>query len=433
MTRQGHRGGRGRALILFVLALAACEGALTVSATSVPNDGGVTGGTWPTTTSTTSSGTGGDLCDGWCIDPDTSVEPCADLVLEAEPKVAPADVVMVIDNSISMVPHLAAFEQNVNIYLAQALAVAEVDFRVILVTDHGAGAQQVCVGPPLGTGNCSGAPGEVANQFYHYDVAVSDHDSACVMLDTLYGPAGGGEADQHGMYPTGWSAALRTEAVKVLVELSDDGVSCTWNGTTMNDQDQVNLGQAVALSFDQLLLQHAPGHFGTSSERNYVFHGIVGMPTKQLPATPYEATEPVIGGTCSTAAAPGTGYQWLALGTKGLRFPICQAAGPSYDLVLARLVEEIVDSTSLPCVIEIPKPPPGEVIDWDMLTLLFTPPGSSTEELTQVASLAVCGTDDDKFAIEDELMKLCPETCARLKANPGYTLDVNIPCEWELP
>ncbi|MBW2455176.1 MAG: hypothetical protein JRI68_11730 [Deltaproteobacteria bacterium] len=430
MATRAILGGSGGMLLIAALLLAACEGVTTVSATAVPNDAGATGGGWPTTSTSTSSGDGGHLqFDACCGGYGSGGYPCMDIVVDAEPHMVPADVVMVIDNSSSMVPHLDAFEQNVNVYFAQAIAVSDVDWRIILVTDHGAGAQQVCVGSPLGTGNCSGAPGEVANQFYHYDVPIADHDAACVLLDTLLGPSGGGQADQHGMYPNGWGGVLREEAVKILVVLSDDGTACSWNGNQLDDQDQVSAGQAVALSFDQLLLQQAPSHFGTSADRNYVFHAVVGMPTKQTPAEPYEAFEPVIGGTCPTAAAPGTGHQWGAVGTEGLRFPICQAAGPTYDLVFGRLAEEIVENATLPCHIRIPEPPPGETLDWNILTLLFSLGGSSpSEEFTQVPSLAACGTDDDKFYIEDGLMKLCPEACNRLKAFPGSTLSVKIPC-----
>jgi len=83
----------------------------------------------------------------------------------------------------------------------------------------------------------------------------------------------------------------------------------------------------------------------------------------------------------------------------------------------------------VPCEIEIPEPPPGETYDYDLVSLLWTPGGGPTDEFTQVNSLAECGTDDDKFYIEDMTIKLCPAACDRIEADLDGTLEVKIPCE----
>jgi len=352
---------------------------------------------------------------------------CADVVVEGNPTTKPSDIIFVIDNSCSMNEEINSVEQNINVNFAQIMGTSAVDYRIIMVTDHGTGTYDVCIGPPLGTGNCGAAPDEVANQFYHYDINVQSHDSLCIIPDTLYGTNGGGEADEWATYPNGWVDFMRTEAVKVFVEITDDGISCNWGGTNFNDSDQIAPGQTVAVDWDQMILGESPVHFGTQANRNYMFYSIVGLPPKSNPLEPYTEFEPVVTGTCQGGVGPGTGYQWLSKGTHGLRFPVCSYQ--SYDSVFQDIAAGVIVGTQVPCEIEIPEPPPGKEYNYDMVTLLWTPGGGSTEEFSQVPSLAACGTDDDKFYIEDNLIKLCPAACDKIEADMDGTLQVKIPCD----
>ena len=393
-------------------------GAGTSSTSGTAGDGGTT------STSGTAGGGGINFDAG---NPDSGQDACADVVVEGNPTTKPSDIIFVIDNSCSMGQEINSVEQNINVNFAQIMGTSAVDYRIIMVTDHGSANLDVCIGPPLGTGNCSGAPAEVPNQFYHYDVNVQSHDSLCIIPDTLYGPNGGGEADEHGQYPNGWVGFMRTEAIKVFVEITDDGIYCTWNGTQWNDQDQIQPGQDVAVSWDQTILGESPVHFGTQADRNYMFYSIVGLAPKSNPLEPYTEFEPVISGSCSTAPAPGTGYQWLSKGTHGLRFPVCSYQ--SYDAVFQDIAAGVIVGTQVPCEIGIPEPPPGQEYNLLMVTLLWTPGGGPTDEFIQVSSLAACGTDDDKFYIEDNLIKLCPAACDRIEADMDGTLQVKIPCD----
>ena len=357
----------------------------------------------------------------------TEQDACADVVVEGNPTIKPADIIFVIDNSCSMNEEINSVEQNINVNFAQIIGASAVDYQIVMVTNHGTGSYDVCIGPPLGPGNCSGAPGNVPNLFYHYDVDVQSHDSLCIIPDTFYGPNGGGEADQHGEYPNGWSTVLRTEAIKVFVEITDDGIVCNWGGNSWNDSDQIQAGQTVAVSWDQTLLGHSPAHFGTQADRNYMFYSIVGLIPKSNPLEAYNEFEPVVTGVCSTAPSPGTGYQWLSKGTHALRYPVCEGAG--YDVVFQDIAAGVIEGTQVPCEIEIPEPPAGKEYNLEMVTLLWTPGGASTEEFEQVASLAACGTDDDKFYIEDNLIKLCPAACDKIEADVDGKLEVKIPCD----
>ncbi|MBW2458936.1 MAG: hypothetical protein JRI68_30840 [Deltaproteobacteria bacterium] len=369
--------------------------------TSTSTGSGVGGGGG---SSTSTSGDGGMNFDAG-DDDGGEQDACAAVVVEGNPTIKPADIIFVIDNSCSMGQEINGVEQNINVNFAQIMGVSQVDYRIIMVTDHGSGSLNVCIGA----------------------LNVQSWDSACKTFNTFYGSAGGGEADQHGLYPNGWSALLRTEAIKVFVEITDDRLSCTWQGHAMQDNSTIPDGQNAAVEFDSTLLGLSPGHFGTASNRNYMFYSIVGLIPKSNPLEAYSEFDPVVTGTCSTAPSPGTGYQWLSKGTHALRFPVCEGTG--YDVVFQDIAAGVVEGTQVPCEIEIPEPPPGETYDWDLVSLLWTPGGGSTQEFTQVTSLAACGTDDDKFYIEDNLLKLCPAACDKIEADLDGTLEVKIPCE----
>ncbi|MBW2454339.1 MAG: hypothetical protein JRI68_07505 [Deltaproteobacteria bacterium] len=421
------------ALALVAASVPACGDDVVVFGTPTGGAGGSTSSTTSSTgtggtTSTSSSGTGGVGLTGGTGG--TGGWGCEDFLFDAVPTQRPADIVYVVDNSCSMNEEINSIEQNINVNFAQIIQQANIDYRVVMVTDHGVGMLDVCIGPPLGTGNCAGPPGEVTNQFYHYDVNVQSHDSLCIVLDTLHGSNGGGEADQHGMYPAGWNAALRPEALKIFVEITDDGIACTHDGNNLNDQDQIAAGQTVANTFDPLLLQAAPGQFGTQADRKYRWHAVVGLPHKTNPLEAYAPAEPVVLGTCAGGVAPGTGYQWLAKGTDALRFPVCQDQNATFDSLFQDLAADIIGSAMLWCELEVPEDPNGP-LDLEKLTVLYTPDGGQTEQWDQVASLAACGTDDDKFHIQDNLIKLCPNTCAKVDGGPQGELLLLIPCLWD--
>ena len=357
---------------------------------------------------------------------------CVNIELEATSVIAPSDIIIAIDNSGSMSDEIAAVEANIDVNFAQILAASQVDYQVIMVTDHGPNSLNVCIGPPLaGTTDCSGPPVEVPNQFYHYDVNVQSHDSLCKILNTLMGPQGGGEADQNGFHPGGWISLLRQNAVKTFIEITDDGIVCNWNGNSFNDQDQIQPGQDVAVAWDAALLGAAPFQFGTVADRNYLFYSIVGLPEKSPdPLQPYAATEPVVTGVCtaSTAYAPGTGYQWLSRGTGGLRFPVCQYQ--SYDNVFQDIANGVVSGSLLPCDIQLPEDLPD--LDYQSLVVNYTPGGGGMpEKWTQVASQAACGVSDNTFYVDTvaNTLHLCPNASAKVENDTGEAnLDVTAEC-----
>jgi hypothetical protein len=365
----------------------------------------------------------------------------------------PSDIIFVIDNSGSMSDEIAQVEANITNNFASIIGASGIDYQVIMVTNHGTGSYDVCItGTLSGATDCSMPPGDTAT-FHHYDLDVQSLDSMCLILDTFYGSNNGGEADQYGLHPEGWSKWLRPEAVKVFVEITDDGISCSWNNqgfnVTFNDSDSVPGGQTTATLFDNTLLSLSPLHFGTTLERKYMFYSIVGMIAKAAaPDAPYESFEPVQTANCScpnspmppagcpisqstTAYSPGTGYQWLSRGTDALRFPVCNTA--SYDAVFQDIAAGVINATSVPCEFDLPPPSNGQTPDLMSLQVLYTHGDmTTTEEFNRVASEAACGVLDNAFWLDEstdpDRVHLCPNACDKVEDDELAALTVRYEC-----
>ena len=110
--------------------------------------------------------------------------------------------------------------------------------------------EDVCIEAPLSgipQGGCEPPPAMPVNgeRFFHYSVSIGSHDSWCRLLRTY----NGGLADGYGFAPNGWREWLRPDAFKVFLELTDDGVNCSYDGKTYNDSNSINGGVTAATNF----------------------------------------------------------------------------------------------------------------------------------------------------------------------------------------
>ena len=129
---------------------------------------------------------------------------------------------------------------------------------------------------------------------------------------------------------------------------------------------------------------------------------------------------------CPTAVAAGTAYQALSMTTGGLRFPLCDTT--SYDAVFQAIADGVVSGATIACEFPIPDPPPGETIDLATVVVEYTPGGGgAAQHFHQVASAAVC--EPDGFYIEGPTIKLCPDTCSVVQADPEAKLGILFGCE----
>ena len=144
---------------------------------------------------------------------------CAQTEAEATLVSAPVDVIVVIDNSGSMGQEIVGVQDNINQNFATILDNAGLDYRVIMLSEHGEaiGPESVCIEAPLSgipVGGCTPAPAQPVDnppKFFHHSVPISSHNSWCQVLAYF------SQADEFGNHPNGYQDLLRPEAVKFFV------------------------------------------------------------------------------------------------------------------------------------------------------------------------------------------------------------------------
>ena len=238
---------------------------------------------------------------------------CGVQAFEAMLEILPVDIVIVIDNSGSMGNEIVGVQDNININFASIIEKSGLDYRVIMVSEHGkSSAESICVEAPLSgipLGGCAKPPPQPVNnpgKFYQYSVPITSHNAWCRLTDTF----DGGVKDQFDLGPNGWQEWLREDSLKTFIAISDDGTKCG----AYDDGNKVNNGIAAAEKFDADLQALSPLHFGDSpATRNYNFYSIVGMAYNNPKTEPYTVKDPIITGECPTAADPGVSHCVFAL------------------------------------------------------------------------------------------------------------------------
>jgi hypothetical protein len=243
-------------------------------------------------------------------------------------------VIIAVDNSGSMMEEMAGIEQAINVELAAALA--DIDYRVILITRHRdevrgtseVAETSVCIEAPLSSVVAcpSDAPG-FSERFFHYDSKV---ESATV-LDFLINAYSETLDD---LAPNGYGPWLRTGVKKAIIVATDD------------DEANGDLNAFTPEAFLTALTALDPANFGADSTHlNVTFHSIVGVQVKTDPSMAYLPSEPVVSEVCTGNGAlvesAGVTYQELSIRTSGLRFPLCEFAGygPIFRAVAASACE----------------------------------------------------------------------------------------------
>lgn len=368
------------------------------SGATIPTSGG--GGTIPT------SGTGGssgDTC--------ATVSEMGRLVRE------PVDIIVVLDNSGSMVDEMGAAETNIQNNFWSILDQNSVDFRMILISRHRQEARtaseeastSICLQQPLsGLAMCPSEAPVFSERFFQFGMKVESTDSFDRILEWYDSP----DEENDGLAENGWSEWLRSNAKKVFVEMTDD------------NEDM------PATTFIAELTALPGGHFGTPTDLNFTFHTIMGIIEKANPTEAYLPEEPIVSETCTGNGADvenaGETYQELSRLTGGLRFPLCQF--PGYDAVFRRIAEDVVVTSEIACDFDIPAPPAGLELDLNKVAVNYKPgDGSDPIEYGQAATSDDC--QENAFYIENNRIYLCAEACSALQEDPFATVDVLFKCE----
>lgn len=335
----------------------------------------------------------------------------------------PVDVIFVIDNSGSMSGEIAAVEANINDNFARILDQTQADYRVIMLSHHGgSGSQQICIKAPLSGTSCSPLPTAPVNtaRFFHYDQDIQSTDSWCWLLDTF------DRRDQHGFTTTGWQAWLRPSALKVFVEVSDDGINCSSpRGTFYQGGSGEPLDDSItmALAFNDALLRLSPAQFGTSTRPNYVWHSIIGMKANTPAELPWVTTDPFQTGVCPTASDPGGGYQILSTVSGGLRYPVCEGKG--FETIFRAIARDVAEGAGAECRFRIPQPPAGKYIDMKSISVEYSSGGGAPRPFAR-AEAAAC--NDSSFIVADQDVALCDAACARVRQDKSAKLQVTYKC-----
>ncbi|MEL7483213.1 MAG: hypothetical protein AAFN41_02545 [Planctomycetota bacterium] len=337
---------------------------------------------------------------------------CIDIEVTLEPELIPLDLIVSVVNSSTGSASLTTVEQHLAGGLVQPIIDAGVDLQTILITDHGSAPTSICMAPPLGNGDCNGSAVSKAT-FRHYSTMVPPGGVLCRVLTTLHGET----PDEFGLAPGGWVAWLRQPAFKAFLVFDAGGVGCAEGMTSLDDQDDDPTGQQVALAFDAELLANT-GQFGTPTQRRYGVYFAGGFAPQDVSNTGFLAGLPTQFQPCGgQSGAPGTGYQWLAVGTDSLRFSSCNNSNlppvlsqTAFDLVTRKVADR--------CHLTFTPPDVGMLFP----RVQLDPDDPNTplpEEFTQVLDEHMCGQQPAFYFVGTNQIQLCPAACDVVLTTPG--------------
>lgn len=293
----------------------------------------------------------------------------------------PVDIIWAVDTSGSMSEEIAQIKANINSQFADILAASGLDYQVIMVAAKGTGTFQVCVAPPLGGFNCG------ANQPLYRPInqTVGSTNSLSLLLSTY----------DNANLALNWRQYLRFDAVKVFVEVTDDNSSLA--GT----------------SFDTQLLAKTPlGMFGDATNRNYIFHSIIGV----------TAGNPAV--KCPSAVNIGSQYQVLSNLTNGGMYPVCDA---DYSPIFNAIATGI--AAGLACEFTMPTSSQGTV-DPNNVSMTFTPSNGMGVTLPRVNDASQCAGNEWYYDnnMNPTKLILCPNACTTAKADPAGKINILLGC-----
>jgi hypothetical protein len=361
---------------------------------------------------------------------------------EPEAGKRPADIIIAIDTSTSMVEEADAVEANINDDLAAVLEDDGIDYRIILLADFPpaeAGGDveptdpTLCIGPPLTSQDCANIPADqrkpdngdpATSRFFHYDVHVDSHDALQIILDEIDDADGdNGVVSGAGQYPGGYRQLLRPDSIKIFILITDD------------ESEGIQLE-----AFDQELVTKIAPENADPEQIRYVVHSILGMAGKAGGA-PWLPSDPVQEDICEPGSQDaGRTYQELSRQTGGLRFPLCNVndtdpGNDDFDAIFNAIATDT--GGQLACSFT-PTRAADVDLDLDNAKMGYKAMGTApATPFERVADQAACGASDASFYQlgEDDqaTFELCPATCDRVKADAAAKVLLIIDCVLVIP
>ena len=111
--------------------------------------------------------------------------------------------------------------------------------------------------------------------------------------------------------------------------------------------------------------------------------------------------------------------------TESLRFPLCDTS--NYSTVFEGIADQVIASSPIACELPLPMPPDNNLINLASLDVEYTPMGMGTPvQLYMVPSEADCAADS--YWVENDIIYLCPETCAVIQGDLEAEIDMEYLC-----
>lgn len=334
--------------------------------------------------------------DGWLdstemtigADPEKQSPICNTSTFERQSNtVSKVDVIIIVDNSGSMLGEMPAVFKGVFNELIPAMDNVELDYNIILFTEAQTLRSQcpTCI--------------ESLPKVNLIDVRVNSTDGLSMFTS----------------HEEKVSPHLRQDSLKVFVNITDDN-------STLSGFD-----------FDKQLRDAYPGQFydANSGKRNYIFHSVIGVEVPNELNVGMPADQPVVNDRCSTAPNAGQVYQQLSRSTNGLRFSVCSKE-IRYDDIFTQIVSQTNNIGRIPCTILLPQPSnPKRKADPTRIGMQAQLANEQLPKaLYEIAPTERC--DAEAFYtvnIEKKTyIKLCPALCDDLNAASGSTLQIATGC-----
>jgi len=304
---------------------------------------------------------------------DVEEEPCFATGVSAERGIAPVDIIWVVDSSGSMDYEEEQVQDNLNAFSSHIFSSGVDDYHVVLIGDAGS----MSVPPPLG-----GSP-----DFLHINEDVDSNEALEAIINR---------------YPD-YRDFLRAGAVRHLVAVTDD-------------ESDMSAGEFVA-ALAGLADPGFPSYPWSSSPYGFTFHSIVAY-----------GSIPIIG--CVTGAAIGRQYLQLSDWTFGVTQQVCLT---DWSPIFSSLETSIGVVTILPCAYDIPEPPAGETFNPDKVNTIYIPSGGTDITIPRVPDPASCTGIAYGWYYDDPAdpaqIRLCPETCTIVQADPDGRIEIAFGCE----
>lgn len=348
---------------------------------------------------------------------------CAQSSAKAVVKKRPVDVILIVDNSSSMDGEINAIVERINVDFANILKDSAVDYRLILLSRHGAinhnsdndcDDHGICIQSPLAGGACepTKAP-KLTERFKQYSVCIDSQDGLQKAMDSFNGSIKSEYFDASTQRvtlndaPNGWSEWLREGAQRTFLMITDD-----------RSQRQTD-------EFTAWLYAQDARYFGSAEKPNWVFHSIVGLKENTPESAPYLPDVGTIGDKCSGSDSNGRVYQELSRASGGLRFPICK--NENFDALFQAIASSVIEQSKLSCSFTPEADAGAGVADFSRALVMYTSGSGARTTLGQVANSGVC--QNDAFYIEgDQSFELCPEICTTVEADLAGSLQAVVAC-----